>query len=246
MEDMTVVSFFVDRSGVAWDGKWIFRAEQTFFEGENGRLRYIAVGLPFWDKADTMWKLERQKEYLRHLPVPAQGRRVCYVYDRETEILYGLKPGVLSLEWGLFLLDFYRPVFDGLVVFEDRELDVQDLVLRFAPCLSYVGVVTNHQWRFEDVAEYINEEYGYHVEVAPTFTRLHPKGKRILLWTGEEMRGLSPLTIPQESIWLDACCNRTIWQILGVERKRRIINLNMEKFLRDFVGKSCIVREKKL
>ncbi|MBQ7358901.1 MAG: hypothetical protein IJW63_02260 [Lachnospiraceae bacterium] len=241
MEEMTVVSFFVDRSGIAWDGKWICQVEQTLFEGEKGRLRYITVGLPFWDKTDTMWKAERQKEYLQHLPVPLQGRKVCYVCDRETEILYGLKPGVLSLEWGLFLLDFYRPTFDSLVVFEDREMDAQDLVLRFAPCLPYVGAVTAHPWRWEEVAEYIQEEYGYQIEVACTFTKLHPMGKRVLLWSGEQMRGLSPLTIPRDSIWLDTRCDRTFRQMLDKRQKSKIKTLNIHDFLHEFSGKSCIV-----
>ncbi len=241
MEEMTVVSFFVDRDGVAWDGKWRYEVEHTLFSSETHCLRYIAVGLPFWERVDTMWKIQGQKEYLQKMPVPVEGRRVCYVCDREVSVLYGLRPGCFSLEWGMFLLDFYRLSFDGLVVFEDREMDAQDLVLRFAPCLPYVGVVTPHQWRWEEVAEYIHEEYGYQVELASTFTKLHPKAKRLLLWTGEDMRGLSPLTIPQGSIWLNSRCDRAFGQFACDGRKRKIKVLNITDFLHDFCGKSCIV-----
>lgn len=241
MEEMTVVSFFIDREGVAWDRGWRYEIWENLFQSRDFVLRTIQVGLPFWKEQDTMWSRERQKEYLLSMPLPSQGRKVCYMYDKEATILYGRKAEPLSLEWGVFLLKYYNLDFDGLVVFEDREIDAQELTLRFAPKIPYVGVVTKDRWRWEETEEFIACEYGYQIEVANTFTRLHPKGKRLLIWSGEEIRGLTPLTIPERCMWIDVGTEGYHKMFHEVSRKKKINRVNLEKFLRDFSGKCCIV-----
>lgn len=246
MEEMTVVSFFVNREGIAWEKGFKYEIWESRFCSGEYVLNYIQVGLPFWREKETMWAGGEQKRYLQSLPVPSQGRRVCYICDRETTILYGLKPDNLSLEWGLFLLRYYRAESDGVVLFEDRELPAQDLALRFAPHSLYVGVVTKERWRWEEVEDYILGEYGYQMEISDTFTRLHPKGERLLLWTGNDIRGLTPLTIPQGSIWLDTTVGAEENKMKTINRKKKINRVNIMKFLHDFVGKSCIAREKEV
>lgn len=245
MEEMTVVSFFVNREGVAWDKEWRYEKwERLFCKGEYA-LRYIQVGLPFWKEKDTMWQGGEQAKYLQALPVPEQGRRVCYMRDRETSILYGLIPDNLSVEWGLFLLRYYQATFDAVVIFEDRENQAQELARRFAPGCLYVGVVTNERWRWEETEEYILEEYGYQIEIACSFASLHPKGKRLMIWSGSEIRGLTPLTIPEESIWLDTTVGARESMFRRM-RNKKINRLNIEGFLQDFLHKSCIYLEKGL
>ncbi|MBQ9122795.1 MAG: hypothetical protein IJY10_04795 [Lachnospiraceae bacterium] len=246
MEEMTVVSFFVDREGVAWKKGWKYQIWENAFTGQGYSLRYMQVGLPFWERKDTLWTAKGQEEYYAALPVPLEGRSVCYVYDSEAKILFGKRQQNLSAEWGLFLLEYYGISFEGMILFEDRQMDAQDLALQFAPFTPYVGVVTPKEWHWEEVSEYIQEEYGYEVEVASTFTRLHPGKGTILLWSGEERRGLSPLNIPRESVWLDTCCDRTNRDFLQAIRKKKINYLNLWRFLREFGGTSCNVSGKRV
>ena len=242
MEEMTVVSFYVNRLGVAWDEGWLFELREDQLECEGYSLKLIHVGLPFWKKEDTMWQKGEQKVYLQMLPIPSQGRTVCYVCDREAMLLYEFTPDNLSVEWGLFLLRYYRVDFDGVVIFEDREGNASELVLEFAPRISYVGVVSRHRWRLEPIEEYVLEEYGYQIEVADTFSKLHPRGERLLLWTGDEMHGLTPLTVPKNSMWFDASREIPRDRFARFYNKQEYNHLNIEKFLRDFGYKSCIVK----
>ena len=246
MEEMTVVSFFVNREGVAREKNWRYEIWENMFRSQEFEMRYIQVWLPFWREKDTMWTSETQKEYLMSMPIPPQGRKVCYICDKETSILFGLKPEPFSLEWGLFLLEYYKVDFDSLVVFEDRELDAQELVLRFAPRIPYVGVVTKERWRWEEVEEYIASEYGYQIEVGSTFTKLHPQGEKLLIWSGDEIRGLSPLTIPSGCVWLDESSGMGQSHFAMSNYKKKINRLNLEKFLHDFAKRSCIVREEQV
>lgn len=244
MEEMTVVSFFVDREAIAWKEGWEFSVQEMVYQNEDHGVKYIRVGLPFWEREDTLWTAMGQKEYLGRLPIPQEGRRVCHMCDSESEILFGKRPENLSIEWGFFLLDFYRPRFEGVVIFEDRHMDVQELALHFAPFMPYVGVVTANPWRLEEVSEYILEEYGYQIEMASTFARLHPRRGRLLLWAGREKRGLSPLSIPSNSIWLDVCCENSRNDYALAIRKKKVKYMNLFCFLQDFEWKSCKTIEK--
>lgn len=230
MEEMTVVSFCLNRSGVAWDKGWIYVIEEEKLTCGEYSIRHIRVELPFWKDKSTMWQQKEQKIYLQNLPIPSQGRRVCYVCDKEVSLLYGLEPDNLSLEWGLFMLQYYGIKFDGIVIFEDRESCVADLVLRFAPKMSYVGVVSGRRWRLEETENYVLEEYGYQIEVADTFTKLHPKEGRLLIWTGDEMKGLTPLTLPQNSVWLDASRRDAKARYARFTNKQICNVFNIEKF----------------
>lgn len=230
MEVMTVVSFCVKRSGVAWDRGWVYEVrEEKIICGEY-EVKHIRVDLPFWKKKDTLWQQEEQKSYLQMLPLPPQGGRVCYICDRETTLLYGFEPDTLSTEWGLYLLRYYKIDFDGLVVFEDREECASELALRFAPSTSYIGVVSARRWRLEETEDYILEEYGYQMEVADTFTKLHPKEGRLLIWTGDEMKGLTPLTLPQNSVWLDTSRRDAKARYARFTNKQICNVFNIEKF----------------
>ena len=156
--------------------------------------------------------------------------------------MYELEPDNLSLEWGLFLLKYYHVNFDSVVVFEDREGCASELVLRFAPKITYVGVVTGQRWRLEKIEDYVFKEYGYQIEVAETFSKLHPMGKKILLWSGDVIRGLTPLTLPVNSVWMDASRKMRQDKIARFNNKQHYCHLNIEKFLHDFLYKSCIVK----
>ena len=70
MEEMTVVSFCVSRTAVAWEDGWKYEIwENAVMCGEEV-IRHIKVELPFWKEKDTMWQQEEQKKYLQVLPVP--------------------------------------------------------------------------------------------------------------------------------------------------------------------------------
>ena len=48
MEEMTVVSFCVKRSGVAWDRGWVYDVREEKIVCGEYEVKHIRVDLPFW------------------------------------------------------------------------------------------------------------------------------------------------------------------------------------------------------
>lgn len=247
MEEMTVVFFYVDKEKwgkvkprkkrrKVWKyGKarrktpaetWLYDVRRGTAAGEQEGvvLHWAKVYLPAYESEGEEWTGEGLAEYLRGLHIPPESRWVYYLPDRAAGKLLGRTAEPLPLEWVLCLINYYALRFDGLVVLQDREMDAEELVFRFAKGTRYIGVVTGDRNTWEEAAETLSEEYGFWPEVAERFQDLHLTGSRILFIGGKKLYQATPSMLPPECVWLDT-------DVQGETGKSLCINGNNVKYI---------------
>ena len=131
------------------------------------------------------------------MEVPQEGRNVCYLYDEEARAFLGRREEPLSLEGLLFLIRWHQITFDALIVLQDRELETEAILAEYVRDTRYIGVVSAGEETFSETKEALLEEYGFLLDTAAEFAKLHvpAKGKTLVI-AGAELYGTTPLQLP--------------------------------------------------
>ncbi len=206
MENLSVVCFFMNLEG---NGKrrrkdpWEYHIEKSFLRGKD-ELPLWKVYLPAYSYKKKPWKRQDWNNYMQGMQeVPAESGGVCYLLDKEVQHFLGREQEPLSYEWLIYLIEHMQVAFDALVIFQDRELEAQRIVERYASTAKYLGVVTSNEGEWKDMEEYLAEEYGFMLEIADNLKGLHiPEKSKLLTIAGEKLYGTTPLSIPKESVWI--------------------------------------------
>ncbi|MBD5459662.1 MAG: hypothetical protein HDR26_01780 [Lachnospiraceae bacterium] len=212
---MTAVFFTVDSEmcgSVRCAGQRRFRLRKKYVreydirsktvEKDGARLHWIEVTLPARERKKREWTANNWAQYVDGLDIPPEGRNIYYLPDAEAGRMLGRTPEPLSGEWILFLMEYYKPVFDGLIVLQDREMEAEDLILRHARKTRYLGVATANAENWQDIVEDLSEEYGFMLDVAEKFKGLHFHGENLLIIAGNETYQAAPALLPKGSVWL--------------------------------------------
>ena len=200
MEEMTVVHFMTDKDGCGRRkrrGSWQYRIENRQINGSNGAVCLFTVYLPAHSYKKKPWKEKDRTAYIQGLEVPQEGRNVCYLYDEEARAFLGRREEPLSLEGLLFLIRWHQITFDALIVLQDRELETEAILAEYVRDTRYIGVVSAGEETFSETKEALLEEYGFLLDTAAEFAKLHvpAKGKTLVL-AGAELYGTTPLQLP--------------------------------------------------
>ena len=200
MEEMTVVHFMTDKDGCGRRkrrGSWQYRIENRQINGSNGAVCLFTVYLPAHSYKKKPWKEKDRTAYIQGLEVPQEGRNVCYLYDEEARAFLGRREEPLSLEGLLFLIRWHQITFDALIVLQDRELETEAILAEYVRDTRYIGVVSAGEETFSETKEALLEEYGFLLDTAAEFAKLHvpAKGKTLVI-AGAELYGTTPLQLP--------------------------------------------------
>ena len=200
MEEMTVVHFMTDKDGCGRRkrrGSWQYRIENRQINGSNGAVCLFTVYMPAHSYKKKPWKEKDRTAYIQGLEVPQEGRNVCYLYDEEARAFLGRREEPLSLEGLLFLIRWHQITFDALIVLQDRELETEAILAEYVRDTRYIGVVSAGEETFSETKEALLEEYGFLLDTAAEFAKLHvpAKGKTLVI-AGAELYGTTPLQLP--------------------------------------------------
>ena len=200
MEEMTVVHFMTDKDGCGRRkrrGSWQYRIENRQINGSNGAVCLFTVYLPAHSYKKKPWKEKDRTAYIQGLEVPQEGRNVCYLYDEEARAFLGRREEPLSLEGLLFFIRWHEITFDALIVLPDRELETEAILAEYVRDTRYIGVVSAGEETFSETKEALLEEYGFLLDTAAEFAKLHvpAKGKTLVI-AGAELYGTTPLQLP--------------------------------------------------
>ena len=200
MEEMTVVHFMTDKDGCGRRkrrGSWQYRIENRQINGSNGAVCLFTVYLPAHSYKKKPWKEKDRTAYIQGLEVPQEGRNVCYLYDEEARAFLGRREEPLSLEGLLLLIRWHQITFDALIVLQDRELETEAILAEYVRDTRYIGVVSAGEETFSETKEALLEEYGFLLDTAAEFAKLHvpAKGKTLVI-AGAELYGTTPLQLP--------------------------------------------------
>lgn len=215
MEDMSVVFFTVDKekcgSVRSDEGRrfrfrkkyvWEYHVRSGTVVKNQAALHWMRVTLPARERKKREWTMQSLAEYLEGLEIPPEGRNVCYLPDLAAGQILGRTPEPLSGEWIVFLMEYYKPVFDGLIVLQDREMEAEEIILRHARKTRYLGVATSNPESWEDIVEDLSEEYGFLLDVAEDFKGLHFHGNSLLVIAGSQTYQAAPSLLPKGCVWL--------------------------------------------
>lgn len=246
MEDMTVVFFYVDETGSGrkrlgrkrfggwrWSRGWQYKVYCEKKEMGDGSLKIVCVGLPRLE-TDKEWTNISLQQYLRGLPVPPEGKYVYYAPDRKAEQLMGRGREPIGVAWILTFIEYYCLSFDGMVLIQDREMEAEELIRHYAGELPYLGVVRDFMTDWEEVEESLSMEYGLTLDLQKKFELLHIKGERLLTVVGTGAEIPDPERLRAGSVILSTEGRRTE-KDRRVFDEKKIINVDMERFLKDTV-----------
>lgn len=211
MDRVTVVFFYGredhfgrrKKSRWRWHKDWCYEVRRTHILEQGISFQCVQVDLPLRETAKRAWTHEKLASYLSGLDIPPEGRGVYYMPDEDAAGLLGRGAEPFSIEWILLLLAYYHLDFDGLLVLQDREMEAEELIRRFARGTRYLGVVTNQPDMWLDTAEELSEEYGFLLDVVTEFKQHHYRGEKLLIIAGSRIYGAVPSQIPPGSMWLD-------------------------------------------
>lgn len=203
---MTVVRFMTDKDGCGRRkrrGNWQYRIENRKICGRDDAVCLFTVYLPAYSYKKKTWKEKDRIAYIRGIEVPSEGRNVCYLYDEGARDFLGRKEEPLSLEGLLFLIRRQQITFDALIVLQDRELETEAILAEYVRDTRYIGVVAAGEEAFLEEKEALLEEYGFLLDVAAEFAKLHipAKGKTLVI-AGAELYGTTPLQIPSGTVFV--------------------------------------------
>lgn len=249
MEEVTVVYFYMDMGAsgrLRRRGPWQYGVEERNLQKRNCIIHVYSVKLPGLLQKRKPWKEKEKQEYLRGLPAPGEGREICYFYEAEAEAFLGRRMEPPSEEWLLFLLRYYEVNFDALLILEDRELETEAWVRRYAGGTRYIGILTADAGRYEELTEALWEEYGFLLEVTGEAKGLHlPKKGTLLVLAGTELYGMTPSLLPPDTFWLNAAAQTAAGRrICAAAEKVRY--LDRRRFLKEILSKDCIFKKRKL
>lgn len=215
MQDMTVVFFTVDEEKCGCvrseEGRrfrlrkkyvWEYHARSGTVVKNEAALHWILVTLPARERKKREWTPQSLEEYLEGLEIPPESRNVCYLPDAAAGRMLGRAPEPLSGDWVFFLMAYYKPVFDGLIVLQDREMEAEEIILRHARKTRYLGVATENPENWQDMVEDLSEEYGFLLDVAQEFKGLHFHGDSLLVIAGSRTYQAAPALLPKNCVWL--------------------------------------------
>lgn len=241
MEELTVVIFLWDKAALGKlkkRGIWQYHIEKQEIPCKEDKVILYKVCLPFYERKKKEWSEAGKKAYLAELSVPWESSTVLYLYEDGTEEFLGRREEVLSEEWIFFLLRYYGVWFDALLLLEDRELQTESFIRYFVENTRYIGILTENPGEFSELSEELLSEYGFLLDVAGDIRGLCiPSGKKLLL-AGENVHGITPATLPKNSVWLSILPN-------GGEGKRLCARrndagyLDIRGFLKDIAEKEA-------
>lgn len=235
MEDMTVVSFVMDREGCGRKkrrGSFMYRVENRKTSGRSGTVCLFTVYLPTYSYKRKSWKEKEKTEYIRGIEVPEEGRGVCYLYDEGARVFLGRREEPLSLEGLLFLIRWRQITFDAMVILQDRELDTEALLGEYVRDTRYMGVVAESGDALAGTADALWEEYGFLLDVAVEFKRLHvPAGRKMLVVAGESLYGLTPQQLPTGTAFVSTVVSREAKKLCA--RAKEVRYFDVKCLLRD-------------
>lgn len=246
MEEYAVILFSVE---AAQSGrhrrreKWNYQVTTREYPDGRDRLVLVEVVLPGLGTKGKPWKPEEKAAYLSGICLPAEGRRVCYLYEKSAETFLGRKNEPFSMEWCLLLLRRFAQTSLGtagnenslpfapevLLLVPDRFLNPEEWVWLFAQQTRYIGILTENPEVWEGLQEEVYEEYGFLPEVESEPDKLHlPDGSHsLLIVSGAAGGGIKPARIPHCGVWLSTVTGETEAKRIG-SRLRHIRYLDGE------------------
>lgn len=218
MDQYAVIFFTVDETRCGRRRRrenWQYFIEERIYGTENEKVLLVSVVLPGSERRKRRWKPEEKTAYLSGIDVPEEGRTVCYLYGDGADVFLGRKREPLSMEWSLFLLQWFRTTQsrkelwwqtfpEALLLVADYHVNTEEWVHLFARRTRYIGILTDDPQALEELQEEIYEEYGFMIETGSDIRKLHlPDGDRgLLLVSGANLRLIKPAALPHNCVWL--------------------------------------------
>lgn len=218
MEQYAVIFFEMDENRCGKRKRrdnWQYFIEEHTDYTENAAVLRMSVVLPGFGRGKHRWKSEEKTAYLSGIDVPEEGRMVCYLYGDGADAFLGRKREPLSMEWSLFLLQWFRTMQSrkelwwqdfpkALLLAADFHVNAEEWVRLFARRTRYIGILTDDPRALEELQEDIYEEYGFLIEIGSDIRKLHlPDGDRgLLLVSGGELGLIKPAALPHSCVWL--------------------------------------------
>lgn len=231
MEEMTIVYFLKKDSCAAKQkrrGEWQYFVEEKHISTPGGSLVLYRVWIPEYPYKKKYWQENVLADYLAGLDIPSQGRCVLYMYDKWAQALFCQGTEPLSEEWLLFLLAFYEPAFDGLIILADRELETAEIVWKYARSMRYIGLVAEWEEDCAELCEALSEEYGFLPDVAQDFKALHTgTAQNHLIIAADNLYGVTPAQLGRGCIWLSAKAGSGAKGICARAKNARYIDIEV-------------------
>lgn len=238
VEEMTVVRFITDKDGCGRRkrrGSWQYRIENRKISGRDDAVCLFTVYLPAYSYKKKPWKEKDKIAYIQGIEVPPEGRNVCYLYDEEARAFLGRREEPLSLEGLLFLMRWQQITFDALIVLQDRELETEAILAEYVRDTRYIGVVSAGEEAFFETKEVLLEEYGFLLDVAAEFAKLHvpAKGKTLVI-AGAELYGTTPLQLPSGTTLVSTVVSGEAKRLCA--RAKEVRYFDVKSLLRDITA----------
>lgn len=235
MEEMTIVYFLKKEECAARKkcrGGWQYFVEEEKIFTPGGGLRLYTVQIPAFFRKRKGWKEKTLTAYISGLNVPPQGENILYVYEEQAGELIQRATELLSQKWLLFLLTYYEPQFNSLIVLTDKEFRAEQLVQRYVRNVHYVGFVTLDEEICTAFCDALSEEYGIlpQVEQSIKLLRPAPEGCQLIV-AADNLYGATPIWLSGKCIWLSATTNSAAKGICA--RAKNAIYIDIEVFLED-------------
>lgn len=241
MEEMTIVYFVLGREITAKKKRredWQYFVQEKRVQTPGGMLYLFLVQIPRFQYKNKNWKESALAEYLDGLALPIEGRNVLYLFDKQMQEFFCRENETLTEEWLLFLLKYYSPTFDNLIILASRELEPEKIIWQYARMTRYIGVAVKEPENYLELSETLSEEYGFLLDLAEEFKQLRPQHKgKWLIVAGDEPEGITPAWLSGDCIWLSAKPNNVAKQLCA--RAKGVQYLDIEIFLKEVLHKNA-------